>query len=565
MNKKMSFFRFCRWSLAALPVFLLFFACDNILPPSGNGVDIPVKIRAVSIAGGAQNEIVRAGGEKRIVGEPIIQNLGDGMLAEITVEEDVEALRADPQRLAGGKKFRVIAIDATTKRLYSYADYTVPSAMPQNGEISPDAGELHVLDGNNYDFICISYNSATDLPDNKDYEEGEELPLLSASISQEILYWRGARENDFSLNIVLQPQFTKVTLKINGGSKTITNIADNSISLNAATSGNFNLATGQFSSSGSINFFGWSGYNSTEVTSNEFTFLPQAKYTFSFAAEAISWEDGATTGKTTEGTIGSFQFTFAAGSSYTVTLRILRLPKFAGSNIYWDGNQLTFDPYGINNDHAKYQGVYFKWGSLIGVAAGANNESYNSGSTVLYKPTNTSDPVGTTRTWVETTDTDNAWSGSTWDDIPYYSATATGGKGEKTLLANPDFAAYKGDICNYIDENYRMPTGLEFDSLESYHKAYTPGVISVSRADGTYEVTTQHDTLAGIVFPASGSRFEFNGTLRDVGNYGYYWSGSANNGRIYDAYYLSFVSGGTASAYGKDGGAGFPVRCVLIE
>jgi hypothetical protein len=32
---KMSFSRFCRRSLAALPVFLLFAACDKLLPPAG--------------------------------------------------------------------------------------------------------------------------------------------------------------------------------------------------------------------------------------------------------------------------------------------------------------------------------------------------------------------------------------------------------------------------------------------------------------------------------------------------------------------------------------------------
>jgi hypothetical protein len=63
--------------------------------------------------------------------------LGGEMLAEISVEEDVPALRnATPQPLPGGRSFRVIAIDATTKKLYSYADYTVPFTAPQNGTLT---------------------------------------------------------------------------------------------------------------------------------------------------------------------------------------------------------------------------------------------------------------------------------------------------------------------------------------------------------------------------------------------------------------------------------------------
>jgi hypothetical protein len=61
----------------------LFSSCDKIVSPSGYGELVQVKIRAVSIAGGAQNKTVtRAGGsEKKIVGEPIIQDMGNGMLA----------------------------------------------------------------------------------------------------------------------------------------------------------------------------------------------------------------------------------------------------------------------------------------------------------------------------------------------------------------------------------------------------------------------------------------------------------------------------------------------------
>jgi hypothetical protein len=42
--------------------FFVFSSCDKILPPSGSGVDIPVKIRVVSIAGGAEKQLGKDGG-----------------------------------------------------------------------------------------------------------------------------------------------------------------------------------------------------------------------------------------------------------------------------------------------------------------------------------------------------------------------------------------------------------------------------------------------------------------------------------------------------------------------
>jgi hypothetical protein len=127
MIKKMNFFRFFRRSLTALPVFLLFSACNKLPPPSGTGKLVQVKIRAVSIAGGAQNEIVRASGgeQKRIVGGSIVQDLGNGMLAEITVEEDVSALRTGDTLLTNGAKFRVIVPDEGDHYFVAGHSYTI--------------------------------------------------------------------------------------------------------------------------------------------------------------------------------------------------------------------------------------------------------------------------------------------------------------------------------------------------------------------------------------------------------------------------------------------------------
>jgi hypothetical protein len=155
MNKKMNFFRFCRRSLAALPVFFLLISCDQLLPPGGNGEWVQVKIRAVNIAEGAQNKTnTRAGGDgSRIVGEPVIQDLGDGMLAEITVEEDLEALRTGDKSLIPNAWFRIIAIKSSDDTYLSHADF---QAKTGNGYYTDD--KLYVPSGVACDFVCFSFN-----------------------------------------------------------------------------------------------------------------------------------------------------------------------------------------------------------------------------------------------------------------------------------------------------------------------------------------------------------------------------------------------------------------------
>jgi hypothetical protein len=577
MDRNLKVFRFCRQSRTALPVFLAFISCDKLLPPSSNGVDIPVKIRAVNIAGGAQNKTVTraSSSERGMVGQPVIRDLGGGMLAEISVEEDFSALRDDPvsQALDKGAKFRVFALK-TDGTYYAHADFTVGG---NSNYTSPD---LHVQLNEPYDFVCFSYNSSSEsLPDDASYEVSNALPVVAANVGKTFYYQKKRVtitnvETDL-LSFLMKPQFVKVKLKLDANtnaSRTITNIANDAIHMNVPTSGSFNLAEGTFSGSGSIDFTGWSIENDGTATSGEFTFLPKTTdYTLAFdknAARAEEINNGTIERSFGPGSISVPYSQFKAGYSYTIGLKRYRIPRFAGSNIYWDGSKLTFDPHG-SNANTRYQGVYFRWGSLIGISPVGD---YSSSSTVLYKPTNTSDPVGASRTWVETTGSDNAWTGNDWADIPYYTAESDYGKGEKTLLENPDFEHYVGDICNYIDENYRMPTGLEFDTIRTA-SAYssTNGGFAHDDTDmpdsspddiaGKYRFKTNYGTLTCLVLPASGHRKYDTAALGSVGNYGDYWCGSAySSGNAYD---LTFGGSGGASTNGSYRSSGELVRCVL--
>jgi uncharacterized protein (TIGR02145 family) len=585
-DQKMNFFRFYRQGLTALSVFLLFAACDKLLPPSGNAVDIPVTIRAVSIAGGAQNQTVtRASGEKRITGQPVTQDLGGGMLAEITVEEDLSALRAGAERkLTTGAKLRIIALNKGTSAIYSWADYTATSS----GEFSRVNGNLHVVENTQYDFVCYSFNTSDNLAGT--LTEGGTLSSITVYGTRDFLYkkWTASLSTtNNTLSFTLEQQLAKVKLVLNGNGKTIKSVGSIKISP-VSTPTTFNFSTTNALSgttAGAQSFTGW-GSTSGTTRQDSLRLLPTSdKPTLSWDKDAIITSDGL---KLPANSI-SFSDKLVAGANYTVRITLKPLAwstKFAGSNIYWNGSKLTFDEHG-SNSNTKYQGVYFKWGSLIGVSpvgstfsSGTAADGNPSGSTINGTPIYMKNPSGV---WVKTNvayATAQGWFGSgavsdktgedAWSPIP----AGPYGEGEYTLLTNhSDFAGYRGDICNYINPAYRMPTSDELKALgtgsTTTNGNYTwtgSGGVTSTDATGKQVFTNHYGTFrktgANYILPASGYRHLNYGALDYVGNYGYYWSGSAYNSSI--VYYLEFGSS-NASTYGTSRDYGFSVRCVLQE
>jgi hypothetical protein len=339
MIKKMSFFRFCRRSLTALPVFLALISCDKILPPSGNGELVQVKIRAVNIAGGAQNKTVTraGGGDSRIVGEPIVQDLGGGMLAEITVEEDLSALRegGGEKKLTNGAKFRIIALKKGTDTIYSWADYSAAGS----GTLNPVAGNLHVVSGEEYDFVCFSYNDLNATwPDPETLSEGGTLSSITVYSTRDFLYEKLSEKTltaiDNTLSFNLKYQLTKVKLEFDAGTgKTIESIDNSKISLDdVATKVNFNLAGGSVSSFTKTESltFGGGTTGSRTLTSGEITFFPQAtgSYTLNILSGAVSVSGSKTID--TE-SISILCSKFEIGKRYTIRLKpLIKVGYFAG-------------------------------------------------------------------------------------------------------------------------------------------------------------------------------------------------------------------------------------------
>jgi hypothetical protein len=276
---------------------------------------------------------------------------------------------------------------------------------------------------------------------------------------------------------------------------------------------------------------------------------------------------------------------------------------WAGSNIYFgtagtedtDGvteGFLTFALSGENKDG--YQGLYFKWGSLIGVAAGANGDYGN--DTYLYIPDLTTGKYykiksggiasysGTIQAII---DYKTARANGTWSNIliasdgdlgignVYYGRDQSPltDKSEKTL-----YAKYLGDICKYLSDKkttndsgltkeWVMPKSIDFGSNSQYTNV-DPSWTGMATFDGTDENGTgatanglkKYTTSEGevIQFPASGFRDD-TGLLQWVG-VGYYWSSSCS--WISSQYRLWFDYSSPDADDDFYPTAGHSVRCV---
>jgi hypothetical protein len=271
---------------------------------------------------------------------------------------------------------------------------------------------------------------------------------------------------------------------------------------------------------------------------------------------------------------------------------------WAASNIYWDdtNSRLTF----AESDTGKegYQGVFFKWGSLIGVSSGANDVL--DASDYLFVP-NLADgsyskvQVGDVQDDAPYLITSGSWTGGTtpatdWPLIAYADFVPAPGvpdRGDTSLTdivlddSDGDYKDYTGDICQYLSGhktasgligNWVMPTSKNFGEPTAGNVyagsdyAWTGGSATPSGVYGQDEisprVTFTYAVNSPVFFPASGYRDSVNGMLYDVGGYGYYWSSSVNSGT--NAYFLGFYSVvvNPANAYIRTYGRS--VRCVLF-
>jgi hypothetical protein len=467
-----------------------------------------------------------------------------------------------------------------------------------------------------------------------DYTEKSFLdPLSVRDGTNELLLWKQPTaateitEDGEIEDVVLKPQLTQVKLKLDCSyeGKNITGVSSSTpITLTSGfTGGNtYNLAGGALVTavSSSALPFEWttSTFNATTVTSDTLTLVPQTGFTLTIPANAITMETGVSQNTLTE--IPFPTSALEAGKTHTISVKLVKsYTKFAASNIYWveptDGNPgyLTFDPYLATPENGpgtnkNYQGVYFRFGSLIGISPVGDWSANATTGTPIYVPYYGD---GTNPKWVEskagkTNDDVSGITGATahpawtWpsDDanpIPYVSENDGSSSRDATWVkdnyGSSSWSAYKGDICQYISttqdirnssnerEYYRLPTSNEFGRPNETNNPTIVWSTSSTPIDGWLKVgsswsATSNDATGkctdivtggkygytGNFFPASGYRRGGYGSMDFTGSFGLYWSGSvlSSNGYCLDLHSSDVL---LASAGGRTNG--FAVRCVL--
>ncbi|HJD75104.1 MAG TPA: hypothetical protein K8W04_03485 [Bacteroides reticulotermitis] len=198
---------------------------------------------------------------------------------------------------------------------------------------------------------------------------------------------------------------------------------------------------------------------------------------------------------------------------------------WAGSNIYWDGEKLTFDDVG-DRTNEKYQGIPFQWGSLYGVAPsdGTTAIAWNE-SILLYPPEGGSRAAGTWDSWPNIVPKSlifNVPKGKTVRDRAY-------------LYEVTNASAGIGDICKHLTEKaggrlhgkkWRMATANEFGAYADYIFSDDLGTVEYASTDPTGRLLINIGaTKDGVFFPASKQRKSLGGNFSDTSsNCGYYWT-----------------------------------------
>jgi hypothetical protein len=491
--------------------------------------------------------------------------IGDGMVLEMSIKEDESSLRGTVE-LGDGVYFRVIAVEKNSTKYYSHGDFKYGDPITLHSD-------FHVRVGDTYDFICFTFNttSISDLPSASNYVVGDDLPTdFSAHKQKDMFWWRSTSSTEVSsegveLDITLIPNRAKakLILDLSYNDWNITGIAGNKVSIGGPkTNISINWSTGGFSStgSGSVYYCTWSTPTSpysTQLTSNELTIIPEDVYGYTLIqirAASISREGNLPT-LPTDAISFTFRQPLEIGVNHTILMK-LRTPIFARSNIYWDDTEkeMTFEPVAddpAQNDDTKqgYQGLFFKFGSLVGISPAGTD--YNTTSTLLY---NAGDPT--------------PYTGTAWNSIPKWDATGD-------ITGEPDVSSSKGDICKYINSDYRLPKAGEFGwgtawDTFGWEKVNTFEDVEADEADGTYDFVDNDNALAmntsmfDVMFPISGYRDSSNGSKgTTAGNNVYYRTsyGASSTGSCGYANFTNTapkVSGGNTITRTH----AFPIRCI---
>jgi hypothetical protein len=517
-------------------------------------------------------------GDRELASETVVVPVDNEWNLTATLAEDGEdPLRAGPETIADGTRLRIVAYSSGSP--VGNAEYKVTDS---SGGIEPVGMGLTVPSAGTYTFVAYSWNSTTTAP-------AYSATTIGIGNMNYDLLW-GSKEEPIAeginnVSIKMNHMLSQVKVQISAPM----NISAAAGRINPRYPLTLTVATGAMTTESSSNYdiLSWTGAGTTTITGTGWVHTKQASPTRVIISSLTINED-------TYKNLPYLTFNMALQLRYSYTFTVSYTKKttvFAGSNIYWkwnndtdhtQGGYLTFDKEGEGNQMR--QGVFFKWGSLVGIspALTGGSTSMDNANTPIYYPTYTSGGTPSV-TWVQTTVTDAGIDG--YMEIPY-TKTAAGGIYSSYLMEDvcnnaTAWGARKGDICRFLSENgfgpggkYRMPTAYEMGANERYQyvgTAYPSSGWAIAGGSGWADLSSQAEedgsysmpygaSNTGIVFPPAGTRpLPSYFALLYIGTVGTYWSGSSD---ALAAYYLSISDTNIYRYNSGPNERGLSVRCV---
>jgi hypothetical protein len=588
-----------------MAVLLCVAASCDITPGGGSGEKVAILFSTATGNEEEEDVVLRSDG----VGESETQvfSLGSDLYLYATWKPEADELRAEVAP-AEGQKVCLSAYSAGSTTPVSTAMYTYTGGQM----VADEDNLLEVEPGHSYNFTAYSYYNSTETPSATDVDPVKD--LVWGQQTKEIT--SGSR----TVTIVMNHRFSKARVKVKSDISGATITALSGVEI-ASSYADLSVSDGVLSKKSAITLpVTFEDFSSIiDITGNE-THLVYPGVRVNIASMTVEVSGIATPVVMTGLSLG---YNLTGGKRYVLEVNVRR-SRWARSNIYWvptgtDTGYMTFDV--VDAGHQGYQGVFFRWGSLVGVSpARVGTSTSYSINTPIYVPTyQVADTLASSWSRKSGSSGVSANPYDTWDlavagvhasdkEIPYldgfYNAEPYGIDNTYVMDAERNTAAMydslRGDICQYLGKTnpalygYRLPIQNEFPSGNTSWNTVTPDANGWIKGDGSFTnitaagyadgradlLVTQQGTgydpaqptngagvklgaainqAMGVVFPAAG--YHNIGTLNNVGRLGYYSCCSARNEtRNWELYFTEESLG--AQANGVNRTVALPVRCI---
>ncbi|MDR1526958.1 MAG: hypothetical protein LBS46_04710 [Dysgonamonadaceae bacterium] len=609
-------------SILLVSLSLVVGSCEKEWPEAGE--TIPVRFLLQQAPSGEGESLTRSSASGTGEEASSVVPLGDNLYLHASLEVAPPEPTRDALTFNSGAQIIVAAYEGGNTVATASAVYEVNGSAFTPYNSGP---ELSVTSGQVYRFVAYSYNSSSPLT-----HSTETVSLSPATATDGNFLWgtttASVSSGSSTVSITMKRRLSRASVRVTTPSSSYPITAISGITIGPGYSVDMQLSDGSFTSTASTIPQPVSNY--TGLTTNTVNTDPRIVCTNGSSSTTVtigSITVGSGAGITYTDLTAVFNKQLEPNKSYILRVDIRKGIAWAGSNIYWvetesatGAGHLTFSPFG-DRSKEMYQGVFFKWGSLVGVSptqySPGVSDAFDVNDTIYVPNHHAAKPA---ISWVRTTPaaavTDNRWTNPTghpsyyWQGIPYVDVNYPSspntdytddyltrvydlGTGDESGGHDP--VAYKGDICKYLSGQphtpagtWRMPTVAELRSASEQWTTTNPtgaywrrvpyqstsGWVTVPNVttnavqrghpDGSYNAWTHGASYCGVVvFPASGYRENNFGYVHNIGATASYWSSTI--GDLISGRSMQFLTSLFDTESMPHRPHGFPVRCVLQE